>query len=137
MPSMLRPAKPGISGMSGEDNSPLESDLNSVRGRSAGGDVVPTGTGRRRPRGVSPTREKLTPGELAKIWGISPRKVLTWIRSGELRAVNLAANARGARPRWRIDWADVVVFETRRPSITPPAPVRRRSMKMDNVIEFF
>ena len=43
----------------------------------------------------------ISPREYAKRHGISPDKVLTWIRSGELRALNLATNADG-RPRLRI-----------------------------------
>ncbi len=39
---------------------------------------------------LDPARTKLTPPEVAKAWGISPEKVLAWIRSGELRAVNVA-----------------------------------------------
>lgn len=33
-------------------------------------------------------RTKLSPPELAKRWGIDPAKVIAWIHSGELRAIN-------------------------------------------------
>jgi len=32
----------------------------------------------------------MTPPELAKFWGVSPDKILAWIRSGELKATNVA-----------------------------------------------
>ncbi len=32
-------------------------------------------------------RTKLTPPQLGKLWGISPDKIVAFIRSGELRAI--------------------------------------------------
>jgi hypothetical protein len=80
-------------------------------------------------------RQKLTPPQLARRWGVSPDKILAWIRSGELRAFNAATN-RGGRPRWLIDEADVKAFETLRSASAQPF-TRRRSRSMDQVIEFF
>lgn len=60
-----------------------------------------------------PSRQKLTPPELASRWGIGTDKVLSWIRSGELRAID-ASTRRGRRPRYLIDEADVVAFELAR-----------------------
>ena len=48
----------------------------------------------------------LTPPEIAKRLGIKADKVLTWIRSGELRAFNVATKQSG-RPLWRIRLADL------------------------------
>ena len=59
------------------------------------------------------SRQKLTPPQLAKQWGISDRKVLDWIESGELRAINAATRPDG-RPRYLIDGRDVEAFERRR-----------------------
>jgi excisionase family DNA binding protein len=39
-----------------------------------------------------------TPPEIARRLGVGPEKVLAWIRSGELAAVNLATTRHG-RPR--------------------------------------
>jgi excisionase family DNA binding protein len=84
---------------------------------------------------VPPERDKLTPPEVARLWGVSPDKVLGWIRSGELRAVNGATSAKG-RPRWLIDRADLAAFEAARSARpTPPAPRRRKATA--GVIEFF
>jgi len=81
------------------------------------------------------TRSKITPPELAARWGIDCHKVLQWIRSGELKAID-AATKLGGRPRYLIDHADVAAFEARR-AVGAPAPTpRRRRVKQLDVIEF-
>jgi len=82
------------------------------------------------------TRQKITPPELAARWGIDPAKVLTWIRSGELRAID-AATRPGGRPRFLIDQRDIEAFERRRSVQAPsPTPTRRRA-KQPDIIQFF
>jgi len=72
----------------------------------------------------------LTPPQLAKEWGISPDKVLGWIRSGELKARNVS---QGTRPRYLIDRE---ALESFRPPREKPAKQRRRKTRGD-VIEFY
>ena len=79
--------------------------------------------------------EYLTPPELAKRLRVRLDKVHTWIRSGELRAVNVAANLIG-RPRWRISAEALAEFEQRRAAQPPVKKSRRRKRRMD-MIEFF
>lgn len=81
-------------------------------------------------------RTKVTPPKLARQWGISPDKLLGWIRSGELRAINAAARL-GGRPKYLIDLADVAEFEERRVVQPPPKTPRRRQKPSGNVIKFF
>jgi hypothetical protein len=69
----------------------------------------------------------LTPPQLAKRWGVSPDKVLAWIRSGELRASNIAKRA-GGRPRYLIDPAEAEAFWARR-SLEKPPPMQRRKRR--------
>lgn len=57
----------------------------------------------------------LTPPQLAERYGIGLRKVLSWIASGELAAIDLSAN-RTKRPRWRISTEALERFETARTS---------------------
>lgn len=67
----------------------------------------------------------LTPPELAKRWRIKPDRVLVLIRSGELRAFDVAS--RGARrPRFRIPPDAIIEFENRRNGKVEQAPQRRR-----------
>lgn len=58
-------------------------------------------------------RTKLTPPEIARRWGIKSHKVLAWIRSGELRAIN-AAECLGGRARYLVDVEDLAAFERSR-----------------------
>ena len=82
-------------------------------------------------------RTKLTPPEVAQLWGVSVGTIMTWIRNGELRAINLAKRL-GGRPRYRIDVADLKDFENRR-AYQPNVPVPRRPRKRrdNNVIQFY
>jgi excisionase family DNA binding protein len=85
-------------------------------------------------------RTKLTPPEVARLWGISPDKVLAWIRSGELRAINAAMSTRG-RPRYLIDVKDLEDFENRRAVASSVSHVRdkrtRRKADQSGIIQFF
>ncbi len=78
----------------------------------------------------------LTPPTVAEALGVNQTKVLTWIRSGELAAINVAARV-GGRPRWRINQEALDLFLLRR-AAQPPAPVTRRRRRADpQVIQFF
>ena len=78
----------------------------------------------------------LSPSDIAVSRGINVIKVLTWIKSGELRAVNMATQA-GKLPRWRISPADLEAFDAARAAV-PQAPVSRRPRrKAGHVVEFF
>ncbi len=77
------------------------------------------------------TADYVRPRDLALQWGVCVDKVLNFIRSGELRAFNVAAkNAK--RPRYRIPLESVRQFEelTRAVAVpaapAPSAPSRRR-----------
>jgi len=82
-------------------------------------------------------RRKLTPPQLARLYGVSTAKVLAWIASGELRAINASTKPNGERPRWLIDVADVDRFERGRVAAAAPTPQpTRRRRKPDGVTEF-
>lgn len=87
-----------------------------------------------KPAGTS-SRRKITPPQYAKELGVDNAKVLTWIRSGELRAIN-AATDRNGRPRYLIDVSDIAIFEAAR-AVQPPTPRVRRRRADRSVIEFF
>lgn len=79
-------------------------------------------------------RRKVTPPQLAKRWGVATNKILAFIASGELRAVNLATSLKD-RPRWFIDEADIERFERFREA-TPAAP-RVRKRRQSGVKDYF
>lgn len=70
----------------------------------------------------------LTPPEVARLWRIRHDKVLAWIRSGELRAVNVTAKP-GGRPTYRIDPDDLKAFADRRAAV--PLPRRSKQRKRE------
>jgi hypothetical protein len=67
-------------------------------------------------------KTKYTPSQLAAMWGVGKTKILALIRSGELRAINLATK-RSGRPRYAIDLADIEAFERAR-QVVPSPPAR-------------
>ncbi|MCA9028265.1 MAG: helix-turn-helix domain-containing protein [Planctomycetaceae bacterium] len=77
-----------------------------------------------------------TPPQLARLWGVSPDKVLNWIRSGELEATDMATS-RAGRPRYRISNESIVAFQRKRSVVTPPPRAKRRRQTPSDVIEFF
>jgi excisionase family DNA binding protein len=82
---------------------------------------------------------KLTPRQVAERLNVNPDKVVGWIRAGELPAINVARRA-GGRARYRVDAADLAVFEAGRrvrpqPNVTGRR--RKRTSSDSNVIEFF
>jgi hypothetical protein len=77
--------------------------------------------------------------KLAKVWGVSVNKVLAFIRSGELRAMNLATR-RSGRPRYAISLSDVEAFEQARqvlPNVGNAKSDGRRSHASGAVTKFF
>ena len=83
-------------------------------------------------------RQKMSPPKLAKQWGVSPDKIIAFIKSGELPAIDVSTNRGSPRPRFLIDIADVEAFEMSR-AVIPPAPkTKRRRRRRDPAIrEYF
>jgi excisionase family DNA binding protein len=78
----------------------------------------------------------LTPPEIAKHLRVSSDKDLAWIRSGELRAVNVATRL-GGRPRYKVQVSELEAFEARRAAVTEKRPIRRRARRDERIIEYF
>ncbi|MBC7854564.1 MAG: helix-turn-helix domain-containing protein [Pirellulaceae bacterium] len=72
--------------------------------------------------------------KVAEELGIDSGKVLAWIHSGELIAVDVAER-RGGRARWRISQVELDAFLQRRQS-RPPVPAARPRRKLPAVEEF-
>jgi hypothetical protein len=74
--------------------------------------------------------------DLCERYAVGPHTVLTWIRSGELRAVNVARRP-GGRPSWRVTAEAVAAFEAAR-TPTPASPRGRRAKRAaGDVVEFY
>lgn len=78
-----------------------------------------------------------SPSDIARSRGINVSKPLGWIKSGELKAVNVATNRNGRLPRWRIAPADLEAFDAARAAVPRPAPTRRKQRARGHVVEFF
>jgi transposase len=62
-------------------------------------------------------RTHVTPPTISKRLGVATSKVISWILTGELRGVNLAART-GGRPRYRVAEHDLEEFlANRSPSV--------------------
>lgn len=60
--------------------------------------------------------ETLTPPQLARKLGVKPEKVIYWIKTGQLRAINMAEKPDGYA-RYRIYPADVEAFQKTRETV--------------------
>ena len=77
----------------------------------------------------------LSPVAVARLLGVRDSKVAGWIRTGELKASNLATRA-GTRPRYRISPQALEAFLASREVIPAVKPVRRQR-RDEHVIEYF
>ncbi len=79
----------------------------------------------------------VTVRELCARYGVAEHTVLGWIRSGELKALNVGRTAGTKKPRWRITAEALATFELLRSHTPPSNAKRRRRRKDDGVIHFY
>ncbi len=76
---------------------------------------------------VKTMQTKLSPIDLAALWGVTADNIRALIRSGQLPAIDVSVD-RG-KPRFLIDVADIALFEQRRAVQPPEAPTERRRQR--------
>jgi excisionase family DNA binding protein len=76
------------------------------------------------------------PPEVAKLLSTDNLKIIRWINSGELQAVDVSLH-RSKRPRWRISRIDLEAFLSSRSSSPQPEVKRHKKKNDDGVIEFY
>ena len=104
---------------------------------AAGLPARPMGVPVTSPRSAPQMPTYVSPPQLAKMWMCNVSKILGFIRSGELAAINLAT-CLGGRPRYRITTEAIRDFELRRTVVPPPTQVaRRRKQRQPDIIQFF
>ncbi len=85
------------------------------------------------------TTDRTTPPytvrDLCQRYGVGEHTVLAWIKSGELRTVNVGRRPGAKKPRWRITPEALEAFEDLR-TPSPPSPRMRRPKRPADVIEF-
>ncbi len=78
----------------------------------------------------------LTIKELCERYGVNEHTVLGWIRTGELKAVNVGRRPGTKKPRWRITADALATFELIR-THNPPPPRTQRRKQSAGVIQFY
>jgi hypothetical protein len=81
-------------------------------------------------------RDIMTPPELARKYRVAVEKILGFIATGQLRALDVSSRT-SSRPRWRITAAAIAEFEAAHSSKRPPAPTKRRRGNSSEVTPFF
>ena len=77
----------------------------------------------------------LTVSEMCERYAVNEHTVLGWIRSGELKAVNVGRHPGLKKPRWRITPEALTTFEQlRTPTATPPVTRRRKKADTSEVV---
>ena len=70
-------------------------------------------------------RDRLSPPEVAKRYGVSPDTVRAWIENGQLKATNIGQGKK--KPRFRIEPQSLEEFDRKRTAESrPPTPSKRR-----------
>jgi Helix-turn-helix domain len=73
--------------------------------------------------------------DVQRRYNVTVHTVLGWIRSGELKAINVGRRLGAKKPRWRITTEALAAFElTRTPTPPPPRTRRKRSPE---VVKFY
>lgn len=80
-------------------------------------------------------KRSYTPPEVARRWGVKHGKVMTMIRNGELRALNLASHG-CARPRYKILAEDLLACEEGRAVCKKPQPACRTRPRLEPVRDY-
>ena len=82
------------------------------------------------------TDRVLSVKELCERYGVNEHTVLGWIKSGELKAINVGRRPGAKKPRWRITADALATFELIRTNNLPLPRTRRRKQSAD-VISFY
>ena len=78
------------------------------------------------------SREYVTTGQVAKLFGVSPRTAANWFDAGRLKGHRLPGRGRGANAGERRYWLSscVELAEAHGIPITLPPPVRKRKARV-------
>jgi excisionase family DNA binding protein len=76
----------------------------------------------------------LTPPKVAKVLGVDPSTVISWIQSRQLKASNVGKG--GKKPRYRIQRSDLEAFMQSRQLPPAVATKQRRAKPSDDDIEY-
>ena len=72
--------------------------------------------------------------ELCERYDVNEHTILGWIRSGELKAINVGRRQGAKKPRWRITSEAIAAFELSRTPALHVQRARRRKQSTDTII---
>jgi excisionase family DNA binding protein len=75
--------------------------------------------------------------EVCERYGVTAKIVRSWVRSGELRALNVSRSQTSRKPRWRITQSALDAFEALRTPTPAPPRVAGRRKQQTGVVEFY
>jgi hypothetical protein len=79
----------------------------------------------------------LSVADLARRWRKGEDQIRGWIKSGELRALNVASTLSG-KPRYVVTPEALAAFEQRRLAATPlPPPKHKKRIKRSDIIDYY
>jgi hypothetical protein len=78
----------------------------------------------------------LSPPQVGQIVGVTPEKVIAMIRSGELRAIDVATRG-SRRPRYRVRPEDLESWARGREAVPTPTARATRRRRQSGVKEFY
>ena len=82
-------------------------------------------------------RRKYSPPQVARMFGVSTTKIIGWIQSGQLTAINVADGPKN-RPRYLIDRDAIAQFEKQRAVVPNPVTTQKlRRRAASGVKEYF
>ena len=79
----------------------------------------------------------MTAKEVAERLQVKSDRVRGWIRSGQLRGIDLSSNPGTGKPRFRVSQSDLEQFLTNRKVLVQEKPQRRGKQSNPDVIDFF
>lgn len=74
--------------------------------------------------------------DIATRYCVTIHTVLGWIKTGELKSINVGRSHGAKKPRWRITEQALVEFEALR-TPAPPLPRAARRKRVADVVEFY
>jgi len=78
----------------------------------------------------------LSPPQVGQIVGVTPEKIIAMIRSGELRAIDVATRG-SRRPRFRVRPEDLESWARGRQAVPTPTPPAPRRSQRSGIKEFY
>lgn len=85
---------------------------------------------------ISAPMQLLTAIEAADLLKVKPDRVRAWIKSGQIRGIDLSSNPGTGKPRFRVSESDLQAFLQTR-AVTPDTRPKRRRRRNEDVIDFF